>query len=59
MEVEGTIRLKKDSLYIILQFVQVIIEFQLEDGVGTDITLEYTGRYTGHANTTVYPYKYV
>ncbi|XP_075249405.1 uncharacterized protein LOC142342103 [Convolutriloba macropyga] len=36
---------------------KVTIEFQLESGVGTDITLEYTGRYTGHNNKTIYPYK--
>ncbi|XP_075264193.1 uncharacterized protein LOC142356110 [Convolutriloba macropyga] len=47
------------SFFNVSTDTQVTIEFQLEAGVGTGITLEYTGKYTGHSNTTVYPYKYV
>ncbi|XP_075255812.1 uncharacterized protein LOC142348373 isoform X2 [Convolutriloba macropyga] len=36
---------------------QVILEFQLEAGVGREIKLEYTGRYTGHSSTTTYPFE--
>ncbi|XP_075258494.1 uncharacterized protein LOC142350529 [Convolutriloba macropyga] len=36
---------------------QVTIEFQIDEGVGSEIIVDYVGRYVGHTNTSTFPFK--
>ncbi|XP_075258610.1 uncharacterized protein LOC142350604 isoform X2 [Convolutriloba macropyga] len=36
---------------------KVTIEFQVESGVGSEINVDYNGKYTGHNGTAIFPYK--